>query len=180
VGGIACFGLFDAFLEFFLKDFSKEGSSLDEEERFEVVEGFAEGGVFGDEIALVEKGVKLLCEEVANVGRGGCHKILPCKRGLLIKRTSTLYTTPTNFGHTLSVISDVLIYTVNDINGTCHMQTIPAFDNEISSTCLSQIVVGILTTQTLCVLVEFYTGCQKPYFALWLRYIYLCHICSSG
>jgi hypothetical protein len=54
--------------------------SLNEKERFEVVEGFAEGGVFGDKIALIEQGVKLFREEVANVGRGGWHKILPCKR----------------------------------------------------------------------------------------------------
>jgi hypothetical protein len=54
VGRIVGFGLFDTFLEFVLKDFSEEGSSLDEEKRFEVIEGFSEGGVVGDEIALVE------------------------------------------------------------------------------------------------------------------------------
>jgi hypothetical protein len=61
-------------LEFFLKDFSEEGSSLQEEKRFEVIECFAEGGVVGDEIAFVEEGVKLFREKVADEGRMGLHK----------------------------------------------------------------------------------------------------------
>ena len=51
--GIAGFGLFNAFLEFFLKDFFQESSSLDEEERFEVVERFSESGVLGYEITFI-------------------------------------------------------------------------------------------------------------------------------
>ena len=54
---------------------------MQEEKRFEVVECFSVGGVVGDEIAFVEKGVKLFREKVTNTGRGGLHKMLPCKMG---------------------------------------------------------------------------------------------------
>jgi hypothetical protein len=94
VGRIVGFGLFDTFLEFVLKDFSEEGSSLDEEKRFEVIECFSEGGVEGDEIALVEQSVKLFREKVADTGRRGLHKILPCKRrGLTITRPPIVHAT---------------------------------------------------------------------------------------
>jgi hypothetical protein len=87
------FGLFDAFLEFFLKDFFEKSSSLEEEELFEIVEGFSEGGVVGDEVAFGEEGGELLREKVANGGRGRLHKIRPCKRGPLTSMTQTIVPT---------------------------------------------------------------------------------------
>jgi hypothetical protein len=54
--------VFDVFLQFFLENVLDEISPFVDEERFEVVEGFSEGGGIGDEVALAEEGVELLRE----------------------------------------------------------------------------------------------------------------------
>ena len=76
------FGALDMFLKLLLKGLLQKLSSLDEEEGFHVVEGFAVGGTVGDEIALVEQSFELRKEKLAAIGaegRGG-HRIRPCKK----------------------------------------------------------------------------------------------------
>jgi hypothetical protein len=75
------FGVFDAFLEFLLKGLLEKLSSFDEEEVFHVVECLTEGGGFGDEIALVEQGIKFRVEKFSGgkMGRLRLHKVRPCK-----------------------------------------------------------------------------------------------------
>ena len=66
------FGLFDAFLEFFLEGLLEEFSTFVEEKGFHGVEGV---GITGNQVALIEEGVKLFREMVAKRGgRGGLHK----------------------------------------------------------------------------------------------------------
>jgi hypothetical protein len=66
------FGAFDVVLKLLLEGFLEKLSSLDEEERFDIVECFAVGGAVGNEIALVEKGIKFGVEKFAGVQTGGC------------------------------------------------------------------------------------------------------------
>jgi hypothetical protein len=58
------FGTFNAFLELFLKGLLEKLASLGEEEVFQGVEGFAVGGVIGDEVALVEQGIEFRVKKV--------------------------------------------------------------------------------------------------------------------
>jgi hypothetical protein len=51
-------GVVNALLQLFLKSFLKKLSSFDEKEVFHVVEGLTEGGVIGDEAAVIEKGIE--------------------------------------------------------------------------------------------------------------------------
>ena len=64
------FDTFDAMLQLFLKGFLEKLSSLDEEEVFQVIEGFAVCGVVGDEVALVEKSIESGVKEFT-AGREG-------------------------------------------------------------------------------------------------------------
>jgi hypothetical protein len=59
------FGTFDAFLELFLKGLLEKLTSLGEEEVFQGVEGFAVGGVIGDEVTFVEQGIEFRVKEFA-------------------------------------------------------------------------------------------------------------------
>ena len=45
-------------LKLLLKGFLEKLSPFDEEEVFQVIEGFAVGGVIGDEVALVEESIE--------------------------------------------------------------------------------------------------------------------------
>jgi hypothetical protein len=68
--------MFDAFLQLFLEGFFEELASVDEEKVFHVVEGFAVGGVVGDEVAFVEEGIEFGVKEFTPGGRGrfGLHE----------------------------------------------------------------------------------------------------------
>jgi hypothetical protein len=59
------FGAFDALLKFLLKSFLEKLSSFGQEKLVHIVEGFAVGGIVGDEVALVEEGFELRHEKVA-------------------------------------------------------------------------------------------------------------------
>ncbi|MCL2710475.1 MAG: hypothetical protein FWE95_06315, partial [Planctomycetaceae bacterium] len=56
-------------------------STFDEEEVFLGVEGLPKGGVFGDQIALVEEGIQFRVEKCtgAKWGDSGGHKVRPWK-----------------------------------------------------------------------------------------------------
>jgi len=76
------FGALDRFLKLLLKGFWEKLASLDKEEGFHVVEGFAVGGIVGDEIALVEQSFELRKEKLAGMGAAGNegHRIRPGKK----------------------------------------------------------------------------------------------------
>jgi len=80
VGTLLTFGsgfdTFNALLQLFLKGFLEKLASGEEEEVFQVIEGFAVGGVIGDEVALVEQGIEPSVKEVTTgrEGRFGGHK----------------------------------------------------------------------------------------------------------
>jgi hypothetical protein len=69
------FGTLDALLEFGFECFSEEFSSFDEKEFVEVIECLPIGGVIGDEIAVIEEGIKFGVKQLTpgREGRFGLH-----------------------------------------------------------------------------------------------------------
>jgi hypothetical protein len=61
------FGSVDTFLEFFLKGLAKKLSSLNKKKRFEISERLTEGGLVGDQIALIEQGIQFRAEVATGV-----------------------------------------------------------------------------------------------------------------
>ena len=70
------FGAYDAFWQLFLKGGLEKLTPFREEKVFQVVEGLAVGGVIGNEIALVEKGIEFGVKEFTTSRERRCwlHK----------------------------------------------------------------------------------------------------------
>ena len=84
------FGAYDAFLQLFLKGGLEKLTPFREEKVFQVVEGLAVGGVIGNEIALVEKGIEFGVKEFTTSGREGAGfiRVHPCKKSVSVILTN--------------------------------------------------------------------------------------------